>query len=277
MSMLDQSAYHGPERRWIGSHLRIGGLEIPYVGMAKAIETIDRSFQDRRRIRVAFCNANTMLKTLDSRKMMRAMSRFLVLNDGIGVDLCSRLFNGRPFEENLNGTDFTPALLEASRRDLRIFLFGAKPGVADEAAAKLRERFPRHQIVGVRHGYFAPEEAGAVVAEINAAKADLVLVALGNPTQELFVAEHATALEAPVVIMVGALFDFIAGRAVRAPKIVRAIRAEWLFRLAREPRRLGRRYTIDVVRFFAKIVVLKLRQRAAPEAESADRRMRAET
>lgn len=276
MSMLDQSAYHGPERRWIGSYLRVGGLEIPYVGKAKAIETIDRSFEDRRRIRVAFCNANTMLKTLDSREMMRAMSRFLVLNDGIGVDLCSRLLNGRAFDENLNGTDFTPALLEASSNDLRVFLFGAKPGVADEAARKLRERYPRHEIVGVRHGYFAPEEADAVVAEINAAKPDLVLVALGNPMQELFVARHAVALEAPVVIMVGALFDFIAGRVVRAPKIVRAVRAEWLFRLAQEPRRLGRRYTVDVVRFFSKILVLKLRQRPAPETESADRRLRAE-
>ncbi len=274
--MGNQAIYQGPERRWIGPYLRVGGLEIPYVDRARAIQAIQKSFEDRRQIRVAFCNANTMLQAFESRDYARTLSRCLVLNDGVGVDICSRLINGRRFEQNLNGTDLTPALLGATRQELRIFLLGARPGVADEAGRRLEERFPRHRIVGVRDGYFADEQAGEVVAEINAAQPDLVLVALGNPRQENFVATHAADIEAPAVMMVGALFDFIAGRVVRAPRVVRALRAEWLFRLVQEPRRLGRRYTIDVVRFFGWIAWHKLR-RASEAVDLAPRRLRPES
>ncbi len=151
-----------------------------------------------------------------------------------------------------------PALLEETRHSLRIYLLGARPGVGAEAAARLGARYPRHAIVGVRHGYFSDAEADEVVAEINRARPDVVLVALGNPRQEHFVAAHGDRIEAPAIIMVGALFDFIAGRVARAPRLVRAARAEWLFRLAQEPRRLGRRYTVDLVRFLAKVVWLRL-------------------
>ncbi|PZQ19212.1 MAG: glycosyltransferase [Ancylobacter novellus] len=254
---MKQDSYSGPERRETQHFLRIGGLEIPYATRERAIAAIDRSFEGAGPIRVAFCNANTMLMALDSRDYAQSFSSFLVLNDGVGVDLCSRLFNGRPFEQNLNGTDFVPALLRESRHVFRIFLLGGKPGVAEEAAAKFAEDHPRHSVVGTRDGYFSDEETAHVVAEINRSGASLVLVALGNPRQEEFVAAHGKALEAEVVLMVGALFDFVAGRVVRAPKVMRAARAEWLFRFAQEPRRLGRRYTVDVVRFLAQIAWLK--------------------
>ncbi|WP_020180164.1 WecB/TagA/CpsF family glycosyltransferase [Methylopila sp. M107] len=275
---IDQTPaiYQGPERRWLGSYLRVGALEIPYVNRASAIQAIEKSFEDRRQIRVAFCNANTMLKALDSRDYMRALGRFLVLNDGLGVDICSRLFAGRRFEQNLNGTDFIPALMRESGRDLKIFLLGAKPGVADEAARQIEDRYPRHRVVGTHDGYFTDAEAPEVVAEINAAAPDLLLVALGNPRQEMFVAAHAASIEAPAVIMVGALFDFIAGRVARAPKIVQTLRAEWLFRLAQEPRRLGKRYTVDVVRFFATIFWLRFRG-AVAGIDLAARRLRPES
>lgn len=258
--MLDTAGYPGPERPWSGRCLWVAGVEIPYLSKAKAIETIGRSFEDRRQISVAFCNANTMLHALDSREVAEALGGFLVLNDGVGVDLCSRVLNGRPFDENLNGTDFTPALIAGSPRDLRIFLLGAKPGVAEEAGLAIARDHPRHAVVGTRHGYFTDAEIPAILAEINAAAPDLLLVALGNPRQELFVAAHAGSLDAPVIVMVGALFDFMAGRVARAPALVRALKAEWLFRFAQEPRRLARRYTVDVARFLLTIAWMRMRR-----------------
>lgn len=259
---IELNPFGGPERRATERCLRIDGLELPYTTRERAIAAIDGSLDGEGPIRVAFCNANTMLKALRSRDYARAFEGFLVLNDGLGVDLCSLLVNGRRFEENLNGTDFTPALLRESRHAFRIFLLGGRPGVAEQAAAKFADAFPRHEIAGFRDGYFAEDGADEVVAEINRSGADLVLVALGNPRQEQFVAAVGAKLDAPVVLMVGALFDFVAGRVVRAPRIVRAARAEWLFRLAQEPRRLARRYTVDVVRFLVLIAWLKATRRA---------------
>lgn len=274
--MLEDAAYRGPDRRWTPRYLRIGGLEIPYVTRAQVIATMDRSFDDRRQLRIAFCNANTMLMALKSRDYARALARHLVLNDGVGVNLCARLFTGRAFEENLNGTDFTPALLAESRHDLKIFLFGARPGVAEAAARSIEAAYPRHRVVGTRHGYFDEADVGSIVADINASGADLVLVALGNPRQEKFIATHGAKIDAPAVMAVGALFDFIAGEVVRAPAVVRWLRAEWLFRLAQEPRRLGRRYTVDVARFFA--AILKVRFTPASEVVAQARpRLRPES
>ncbi len=255
---MERTIYNGPERRWKPRYLRVGPLAIPYVTREKAIQTIERSFQDRQQIRVAFCNANTMLQALESRDYAEKLGSFLVLNDGIGVDLCSWLFSGERFADNLNGTDFVPDLLGQSRQRLKIYLLGGQPGVAEQAARRFSERYPAHSVVGARDGYFTSEQSEQVVRAINAAAPDLLLVALGNPRQEEFIALNRDRIEAPVLIGVGALLDFVAGRVVRAPRLVRACRAEWLFRLAQEPRRLGRRYTVDVARLLLAVIGLRL-------------------
>lgn len=269
--MLDDAAYRGPDRRWKPRFLKIAGFEIPYVGKSQVIAAIDRSIEDRRQIRIAFCNANTMLMALRSKAYARTLARLLVLNDGVGVNLCARIFTGRAFEENLNGTDFTPDVLAESRHAMKFYLFGARPGVADEAARRIEAAYPRHQVVGTRHGYFSESEAPAIVEAINRSGADLVLVALGNPRQEEFLVAHGGKLDAPVVMAVGALLDFIAGKVVRAPRLMRLFRAEWLFRLAQEPRRLGRRYTLDVAGFLLTILRLRFAPGAAAKSPSRAR------
>ena len=272
------ASYRGPERRWTPRFLSVGPVEIPYVDRAKAIQTIDRSFHDRQQIKVAFCNANTMLRALKSQPYAEALSRFLVLNDGVGIDICSVLFAGRPFEDNLNGTDFLPELLVRATRDLRIFLLGGAPGTAETAARRLAEDHPRHAVVGAHHGFFDDTEADAVIAQINAVAPDLVLVAMGNPRQEAFIAAAYRRLDAPVLIGIGAFLDFTAGNVVRAPAALRAVRAEWLFRLAQEPRRLARRYTVDVAGFLLIVARLRLAaalsRRRAAAAATAGRRLR---
>ena len=249
------------ERRWIPRYLTVGPVSLPYVTREKAIATIRRSFVDLKQISVAFCNSNTMIHAFRSEAYARTLSRFLLLNDGLGVDLCSWLFEGSSFQDNLNGTDFVPDLLAASGAGRSVYLLGSTREVVAESAERLAAQFPNCRIVGFHHGYFEASEIDFVVSDINMVSPDLLLVGLGNPLQERFIAEQAWRIDARVLIGVGAFLDFVARRVPRAPKIVRTMRLEWLFRLANEPFRLGRRYTLDLIEF----LVLILRYRMFPD------------
>lgn len=235
------------------------GVAVAVRSRADAIEEIDAALESRRPLRLAFANANLLNLAYHDEALRSALSRCLVLNDGVGVDLAGRWLYGRSFRENLNGTDFVPAYLETARRSLRVFLLGAKPGVAERAATRLEARFPRHQFVGVQDGYFHPEDAAAVIEGIRASGADLVLVAMGNPIQELWLAQHLEATGCTLGFGVGALFDFVTGEAPRAPALVRKLRLEWVFRLLQEPRRLARRYLVGNPLFLARVLRQKTR------------------
>jgi len=172
----------------------------------------------------------------------------ILANDGIGLDIAARLMHGVTFRENLNGTDFTPYLFECAPAPLRVYMVGARPDVLERAAAHVRDRLGQ-QVVGTCDGYAGVRQTADLDSRINAAGAQLVLVAMGNPIQEAWMLEHRHALDAKIIIGVGALFDFWAGDKVRAPLLVRRLRLEWLFRLAQEPGRLLRRYTWDILVF----------------------------
>jgi alpha-1,3-mannosyltransferase len=171
-------------------------------------------------------------------------NRFMLLNDGIGLDALSLIKYGRAFEFNLNGSDFTPRYLQATGHRYRIFVLGGRPGVAERAAAALQRIAPQHTCVGSHRGHLQPHEERGVVSMINAAGADLVIVGFGNPDQEVWIARHARDLNADLLIGVGALLDFLAGSMPRAPRWMQRARLEWLHRLALEPRRLWKRYVL---------------------------------
>ena len=163
-------------------------------------------------IGVAFCNAHTAETALRDARLAAALRRFLVVNDGIGIELGARIVSGRGFSENLNGTDFIPYLFAGLSRPTRVYLLGGLPGVADAAACNFSARFPNVVVVGCQDGGFTSGEDAAVVAAVRAAAPDILLVGMGNPKQEMFIADNFEALGAPVMIGVGALFDFVSGR-----------------------------------------------------------------
>jgi beta-1,4-glucosyltransferase len=133
---------------------------------------------------------------------------------------------------------------------LRFFLLGSRPGVAVQAARHLVEQLGQ-QVVGTCDGYVEYVEAGdGLTGRIDASGAEVVLVAFGNPRQEAWILDHCAASNAPVMFGIGALLDFLSGNARRAPPWVRTLHLEWLFRLSLEPRRLLKRYTWDMIRFF---------------------------
>lgn len=232
----------------------IMGVAVTAATADEAIAAIDARIARGEGVMLAFMNAHTSNLAGADAVFRDLLARFMVLNDGVGVDIASRVLHGERFPENLNGTDFVPLYLAKAARPLRLFLLGARPGVAEEAAAAIRRIAPQHTIAGIRDGYFPPDQTGHVTETIAAAEADVVLVAMGNPAQERFIAEHFEAMGVPLAIGVGALFDFLSGRVSRAPTLVRKLRCEWIYRLALEPGRLWRRYILGNFKFISRLL-----------------------
>lgn len=174
----------------------------------------------------------------------------LVLADGAPVVWAARLLR-RALPGRVPGSDLTPAIFAAARksRPLTTFLLGAGPGVAVRAAERIEARWPAVQIVGTYSPPMGFErndaENAAIVARINAAAPDLLVLGLGAPKQELWIQRFAPRLNASVALCVGATIDFLAGEKARAPKLLQQFGLEWLHRVASEPRRLCRRYARD--------------------------------
>ncbi|HEV2359611.1 MAG TPA: WecB/TagA/CpsF family glycosyltransferase [bacterium] len=168
----------------------------------------------------------------------------LVVADGVGVVWASR-YLGRPLPARVPGIELAERLLaEAARRRWAVYLLGGRPGTAEQAAARLRERYPGLWIVGCGHGYFGREQEARVVETIRTTGPALLLAGLGMPRQERWLARHLPALGVPVAMGIGGSLDVWAGHAHRAPRAMQTLGLEWLYRLAREPRRLGRQLSI---------------------------------
>jgi exopolysaccharide biosynthesis WecB/TagA/CpsF family protein len=202
---------------------------------------------------VFFVNAHCLNLRATTPEYAAALARAdVILPDGIGVELAAKM-TGHGLPENLNGTDFVPCLLaDAARRGLSVFLVGGRPGTAQAAAARLSADIPGLRIAGTLNGFDDARNEAAAVAQINASGADILLVAMGVPMQELWLDRNLPQLKTRLNLGVGALFDFLAGNVRRAPAPVRRARAEWLWRLAMEPRRMARRYLIGNVTFLAR-------------------------
>jgi alpha-1,3-mannosyltransferase len=230
----------------------------------EVVAELDWRLAKGERIRLAYLNAHSSNLAATDSTFRAALIGFTILNDGIGLDIAARVLNGVRFPENLNGTDFTLRYLDQTRHRFRLYLLGAHAGVAEAAAAALHDALPRHAIAGTHHGFFRDEDALRIAGEIRASGADVVLVALGNPAQELWIETSFDATGCRLAIGVGALFDFVAGGVSRAPPWLRKLRMEWLFRLALEPRRLWRRYLFGNPVFLARVAVARLVPRSSP-------------
>jgi beta-1,4-glucosyltransferase len=226
--------------------ISLAGFPILSTSSAKLSALLQERMHSQKKTALVFANSNLVMQCQHLRSWLRGEDVVLV-NDGVGVDIAALMVAGQRFEENLNGTDFSPYLLKDLTTPHKLFLMGAAPGIA-ERAGRVIERDYGHEVVGTHDG-FTTIDPQDLHGKINASGADIVLVALGNPRQEEWVRAHAPALRAGLLIGVGALFDFLSGNVPRAPRWMQALRMEWAFRLGHEPRRLVRRYTVDMVRF----------------------------
>ena len=209
------------------------------ITMEQAVETAMGHIAARSRCRVVTPNAEFALEAKKNPRFLNILNGSqLVLADGISVVLASRIL-GDPMQGRVTGVGFAQALAAAMAKEGRsIFLLGAKPGVAELAAQKLQETYPGLQIAGTHDGYF--KEEAPVVAAINAAKPDALLVCLGAPKQEYFMEDHDGELEVPVMAGLGGSMDVLAGKVQRAPEFYQKYGLEWLYRLVKEPQRWRR-------------------------------------
>jgi N-acetylglucosaminyldiphosphoundecaprenol N-acetyl-beta-D-mannosaminyltransferase len=188
----------------------------------------------------------------------------LVLADGVPVLLLARLAGVR-LPGRVAGSDLVPHVFSQASWRLRVFLLGAGPGVADQAAAQIARRWPHVDVVGVHCPPMGfgddPQARARMVEAVNAARPDLLVVGLGVPAQECWVHRHRGELVAGVAICAGATVDFLAGVKRRAPGWMQRAGLEWAHRVWTEPRRLGPRYLHDSVAF-PRLAVQQLRRPA---------------
>ncbi len=243
------------------------GVPIDRLTMDRAVERIfhlvERYSHDGRPRLVCTVDADFLANTLswNLRKsshpeLQRILRRADVATaDGIPLVWASRLL-GPALGERVTGADLVPRIVqEAARRGRSIYLLGGKPGAAQKAADKLKQANPDLKIAGwdspfvhIR-GIRLPESYendNGIVNRINESKADILLIAFGNPKQEIWFERNRERLKVPVSIGVGGTFDFIAGSVSRAPLWMQKAGTEWLYRLSRNPARLCRRYLIDL-------------------------------
>jgi N-acetylglucosaminyldiphosphoundecaprenol N-acetyl-beta-D-mannosaminyltransferase len=185
----------------------------------------------------------------------------VVFCDGAGVMLAARVLGGR-IPARITYAAWIWQLADfAASGDFSLYFLGARPGVAQETARRLRERYPGLKIVGTHHGYFdhsaSSTDNEAVLEEINAAAPDILLVGLGMPLQERWLAQNRGSLDAGVALTCGAVFDYTSERVPRGPRLLTENGFEWLARLLYEPRRLWRRYLLGNPLFLLRV----LRQR----------------
>lgn len=253
------------------------GVPVSDLSMEQAIGWFEQVLAQRPRMRahaVFYVNSHTLNVACDEpgfREVLRSADR--VFGDGTGVRWGVRWLHGHRLRDNVNGTDVVPLLFSRlAGRGLSYFLLGNTPERIERAAAHARAAFPGWALAGCHHGYLAElgaEEHAAVIAKINASGADLLLVGMGNPKQEQWIARHLSQLTVPLCMGTGGLFDYWVGDLVRAPGWVRRLGHEWLHLLMRQPHK-ARRYLIGNPKFLARVA--RSRWLGTDRAEQEQRR-----
>jgi N-acetylglucosaminyldiphosphoundecaprenol N-acetyl-beta-D-mannosaminyltransferase len=244
------------------------GVRVDRLSQQQTLTTIDRLITSYRQNPSLSCQ---QIVTVNPEFVMEAQRNVafrqyinqaaIVVPDGTGVVWATRYLRV-PVPERVTGIDLLPELARlCTQKGYRLYLLGAAPGVAELAAARLQELVPGLLIAGTYAGSPDPAEENAIIERIRSAQADLLCVAYGAPSQELWIGRNLPRLPVAIAIGVGGAFDFLAGRQVRAPRFMRQAGLEWLYRLYREPWRWRRMLALPA---FAIQVMLKGRKISCP-------------
>jgi N-acetylglucosaminyldiphosphoundecaprenol N-acetyl-beta-D-mannosaminyltransferase len=248
------------------ARVNVLGVGISAINLSDAVRTIEGWIASGERHYVNVCNVHTVMECQKDEALRRLVNDSgLSTPDGMPLVWLSRL-HGHASAGRVYGPDLMLTLSERSQRTgHRHFFYGGGPGVAERLADKLRERFTGLRVAGTHEPPFRPvgaQEDRAVLDAIDASGADIVWVGLGTPKQDYWVARHRPLLSAPVLIAVGAAFDFHAGLIAQAPRWMQRSGLEWLFRLSREPRRLTYRYLVYNPLFLTLVFLQRSRLRS---------------
>ena len=234
------------------------GVGFDSLTIEEAVAKAKTLMAERRAAYVVTPNPEIVMVCREQPEAMEAVQAAdLVLPDGIGVIYGARIL-GTPLKTKLPGIDFIQALMaDMAKEGKSVFLLGAKPGVAEAAAEKLKAQYPGLAVVGTQDGYF--KDDAPVVEAVNAARPDLLLVCLGAPKQELWMQRNQSLLNVGLMAGLGGSLDVFAGNVRRAPKAFQRLGLEWLYRLMKEPKRIGR--MMKLPKFLFACIGKKLRGR----------------
>ena len=234
------------------------GCNVDRIDMDETLQKIEEFIQSGKPHHIITLNAEIICKAQSDPRLKEIINEAdLVTPDGSGVVWASRYLNA-PVPERVTGIDLTLRLAElAPKKGWTFYFYGGAPAVAEAAAENLQKKHKGLQVVGTCHGYISETEKQNLLADIKKKKPDILLAALGAPRQEFWIRDHQKTLQVPVCIGVGGSLDVISGRAKRAPMFFQKAGLEWLYRLMKEPHRIGRMMALPR---FAILVRLKGRR-----------------
>ena len=266
---------HQPGPSGVGEQVEVLGFPVAPLPLEAVAGRLASALATGERLRVVTLNPEMLMAALNHPELEKAIrDADLIVPDGIGIVWALRRQGWRR-QRRVTGVDLVETLLareqaraqprEQTRR--RLFLLGGEPGVGEEAAARIERRWPGITVAGIHHGFFSPEESAKIVSLVNQARADLLLVGMGVPRQEIWLHQYWPSLQVTVGIGVGGLLDLWAGRRKRAPVLLRKTGLEWVYRVWREPARWRR---LKVLPAFIRMV--RAEQPASRRIDEEERR-----
>lgn len=221
------------------SRIDVLGVSFDDLTMDEAVEIALGFMQERRACYACTPNPEIVMAAKGDAALRAALSGAeLVLADGVGITKAATML-GTPLKSRVPGIDFASNVISRlAQRGGSVYLLGAKPLVAEAAAEKLTQTYPGIVIAGTNDGYFTDD--APVIEKINAARPDFLMVCLGSPKQELWMSANAGRLSCGLMAGLGGSLDVLAGNVQRAPETWRRLGLEWLYRVIKEPKRLGR-------------------------------------
>ena len=219
------------------------GVQVNTENYDELIPKVFRNIEDKKKSLVVAINPEKLMKAKEDPGLKALLNRAeFQIPDGIGVIIASKLKKGC-ISSRITGIDMMDRIVrEAARTGRAVFLYGAKPGVADKAAQQLKQTYPDLIVAGTQDGY--ESDSSKVLDAINKAQPDILFVAMGSPKQEQWIEQHRDNLYPMLYQGVGGSFDVLAGNVKRAPAAFQKMGAEWLYRLLKEPSRLKRQMNL---------------------------------
>lgn len=219
------------------------GVQVNTENYDQLIPKVFRNIEDKKKSLVVAINPEKLMKAKEDPELKALLNRAeFQIPDGIGVIIASKLKKGS-ISSRITGIDMMDRIVrEAARTGRSVFLYGAKPGVADKAAQQLKQTYPDLIVAGTQDGY--ESDPSKVIESINEAKPDILFVAMGSPKQEQWIEQNRDNLYPTLYQGVGGSFDVLAGNVKRAPAAFQRMGAEWLYRLLKEPSRLKRQMNL---------------------------------
>lgn len=233
---------------------KLFNIYINNITMEGCINEIDNLINNGRYNYVVTPNVDHIVKLQDDNELKEVYDNAnLVVTDGMPLIWYSKLIK-KPIVEKISGSDLFPRVCElASKKGYKVFLLGAREGVAIEAANRLKSKYTGLEIAGVYSPPFGfekdKEQINKIISLINKSKPHILAVGLGAPKQEKFIYKNKDLLKVPISLAIGASIDFEAGNIKRAPVWMQKVGLEWFYRLLKEPKRMYRRYLIEDMKF----------------------------